>query len=51
MINQLSKSRRVVSKRIEKVSKERKAELIQDAKVRVVSNQAELQELKKSNQV
>ena len=48
-LNQLSKSRKVGSKRKEKVSKERKAELVQNAKTRVISNQQELQELKKAN--
>lgn len=40
-----SKPRKVVSKRTEKLSKERKSELVQKAKARVVANQIELKEV------
>jgi hypothetical protein len=40
-----SKPRKVVSKRTEKPSKERKKELVQEARARVVSNQQELKEI------
>ena len=44
-----SKPRVVASKRTEKPSKERKAELVQKARARVVSNQMELKEVVKNN--
>lgn len=44
-----SKPRKVASKRTEKAAKERKAELVQDAKARVVANQLELKEIIKNN--
>ena len=40
-----AKPRKVVSKRTEKPSKERKKELVQEARARVVSNQQELKEI------
>lgn len=40
-----SKTRKVVSKRTEKPSKQRKRELVQEARARVVSNQQELKEI------
>ena len=48
-VSNTTEARKVASKRTEKVSKERKAELIQNAKARVISNQADLQELKKAS--
>jgi len=44
-----SKPRVVASKRTEKPSKERKAELVQKARARVVANQMELKEVVKNN--
>ena len=46
-VTNTTEARKVVSKRTEKPSKERKRELIIKAKARVVSNQAELVEIKK----
>jgi len=46
-VSNTSEARKVVSKRTEKPSKERKSELVQNAKARVISNQAELVEVKK----
>ena len=48
-VSNTTEARKVVSKRKEKVSKERKVELIQKAKARVVSNQSDLVELKKAS--
>ena len=42
-----SEVRNVGSKRTEKLPKERKVEIINNAKMRVISNQADLQELRK----
>ena len=44
-----SKPRKVGSKRTEKPSKERKAELVQNAKARVIANQLELKEIVSKN--
>ena len=46
-VSNTAEVRKVASKRKEKVSKERKVELIQKAKARVISNQSDLVELKK----
>ena len=46
-VTNTTEARKVVSKRTEKPSKERKRELIIKAKARVISNQAELAEIKK----
>ena len=48
-VSNTTEARKVVSKRTEKPSKERKAELVQNAKARVISNQADLVELKKAS--
>ena len=47
-VSNTAETRKVVSKRTEKPSKERQRELIQNAKARVVSNQSELIEIKKA---
>ena len=44
-----SETRKVSSKRTEKPSKARQSELISKAKARVISNQVELEEIKKTN--
>ena len=44
-----SETRKVSSKRTEKPSKARQSELISNAKARVISNQVELEEIKKTN--
>ena len=46
-VSNTAETRKVVSKRTEKPSKERQRELIQNAKARVVSNQSVLMEIKK----
>ena len=48
-VSNTTEARKVVSKRTEKPSKAKKLELISKAKVRVISNQAELVELKKAS--
>ena len=48
-VSNTTEARKVASKRTEKPSKERQVELVNNAKARVISNQADLVELKKAS--